>query len=200
MHLIKQDKLMENMNIHLFGDCQKEGFCFWSLYQTFNETKGTSKFNGAIALQIELRKERHLAVNLQKETFAKYSRKHLQLIEKSLRKMFSGNERLLLPDSASSASSTLEWVREAADASLASQRRGAGKGKITHFRLSESFVDFVKRTNLPIKSIFCSSRKEIAITSAIYNWGMARSELSQSVMGIVLIALSTISLLTDREV
>ena len=45
----------------------------------------------------------------------KYSKKDLKVIEKTVRRIFSGNERIVAADSRSCASVVIEWVREAAD-------------------------------------------------------------------------------------
>ena len=50
-------------------------------------------------------------------------KKVLKVIEKAVRRIFSGNERIVAADSRSSASVVIGWVREAADTYLASQRR-----------------------------------------------------------------------------
>ena len=62
-----------------------------------------------------MREERHLALGFNLENGKKYSKKDLQVIEKTVRRIFSGNERIVAADSRSSASVVIEWVREAAD-------------------------------------------------------------------------------------
>ena len=127
-----------------------------------------------------MREERHLALGFNLQNGEKYSKKDLRVIEKAVRRIFSGNERMLAADSRSSASIVIEWVREAADAYLASQRRGANMKSRTLFSEMESFVEFSRRTNFHSKKIFCNSKRQVGITSAIYHWGMARNELSLS--------------------
>ena len=146
--------------------------------ETYNKTRGSQRIYN---YELLIREERHFALGFNLENDQKYSKKDLKVIEKAVRRIFSGNERLVAEDSRSSASVVIEWVREAADAYLASQRHGADLKSRTVFFESESFVEFSRRTNFNSKKIFCNSKRQVGITSAIYHWGMARNELSLSV-------------------
>ena len=66
--------------------------------------------------ELLMREERHLALGFNLENGKKYSKKDLQVIEKTVRRIFSENEKIVAADSRSSASVVIEWVCEAADA------------------------------------------------------------------------------------